>query len=182
MYACVRSYFGSNIARIGIVVAVTSFCSSLASHNLQKSQRIGSAVRVRSLSTVSTINRQLERQRGLLMLLNCTIAKSDEGKSVAEALGNKASFWPKWLFHMDMSEKRELAVPLVAGLSPADRAANVLVVQLMHVRVRRFAQDGLPRTLELCNCASKGGGALSHFRRLAVGVVMSDIVLDPFQC
>ena len=70
-----------------------------------------------------------------MMLFNCTIAKADEEKSVAEILGNKASFWRKDHFHMDMIRKRELAVPLVDDLRPADRTDNMPVVQLMHERV-----------------------------------------------
>ena len=106
-----------------------------------------------SFSTVRRIDRQLERQRGLLMLFNCTIAKADEEKSVAEILGNKASFWRKDHFHMDMIRKRELAVPLVDDLRPADRTDNMPVVQLMHERVRRAAEDALPRIVCVFVCA-----------------------------
>ena len=82
---------------------------------------------------------------------------------------------------MAMIERRELAVPLTAGLSTADRTANVLVVQLVHVHCTRLAKQALPRTLQLCNPVHKIGDVLPRFRRSSVSVVMSHTDMDPFQ-
>ena len=78
-------------------------------------------------------NSQSGNQHSLLMLFNCNIAESSEWENVYDALGDRAHLWPHWLSDMAMIERRELAVPLTAGLSTADRTANVLVVQLVHV-------------------------------------------------
>ena len=137
--------------------------------------------RSRSPSTIRTINRQPGNQHGLLMLFNCNIAESSGGRSVYDALGDQAPLWPSWLSDIGMTGRRELAVPLAAGLSAADRTANVLVVQLVHVHFSRFAQHALPRTLELCNPVDKVGDALLRFRRSSVGVVVSNTDMDPFQ-
>ena len=115
------------------------------------------------------------------MLFNCNIAESSGGRSVYDALGDQAPLWPSWLSDIGMTGRRELAVPLAAGLSAADRTANVLVVQLVHVQFSRFAQQALPRTLQLCNPVYKIGDVLLRFRRSSVGVVMSHTGMDPFQ-
>ena len=115
------------------------------------------------------------------MLFNCNIAESSIWKNVYDALGDQAHLWPPWLSDIAMIERRELAVPLTAGLSTADRTANVLVVQLVHVHCTRLAKQALPRTLQLCNPVHKIGDVLPRNRRSSVSVVMSHLDMDPFQ-
>ena len=145
------------------------------------SQRIGSTVLDKPSSSGNRTNRQFEKQHGLLMLCNCLIKTSDEGKTVADALGNDASYWPRWLSEMEMVERRELAVPLIAGLSSSHRSANVLVVQLMYVCFYLSAQNALRCTLELCNRANKEEGESVQFHKSSVTVVKTNTVSAPFQ-
>ena len=166
---------------IGFIVTIIFRCSFQISENMHDSQRIGSAVPVDTSSTGGRINRQLEKQHGLLMLFNCIIKKSDERKSVADALGNDASYWPRWLSEMEMIERRELAVPLIAGLSSSHRSANVLVVQLMYVCFCHSARNALPCTLKLCDCAKREEEESVQFNRWSVTVVETSTVSDPFQ-
>ena len=148
---------------------------------MHKRKRIGPAVPDNFYSSRSSSSRQSEIQDGLLMLFNCNITDPFHGQYVYDALGTTALLWPSWLFYMRMVARRELAVPLAAGWSTANRCANVLVIQLMHVRFHRSDRHILSRPLELCNTAGSDTGLLKHFHRSSVGVVMSNIVVNPFR-
>ena len=148
---------------------------------MHDSQRIGSAVPIKKDSTGSRTNREAEKQYGLLMLFNCIIKTSDERKSVAEVLGSQAPYWPQWLSEVEMIERRELAVPLIAGLSSSQRSANVLVVQLMHVCSDQSAQNASRCTSELCNSANKDDRASIQFHKSSVTMVTTNEVSAPFQ-
>ena len=125
---------------------------------MQDSQRIGSAVHANSFSTVRRINRHMKKQNGLIMLFNFSIEKSDKRRNVAEALGKRASSWAKKLSDMDIIERRELVVLLIAGLSPPNRTANVLVVQFV---LFIFADQGR-KYIDAVSEVVSGGGDVKH--------------------
>ena len=148
---------------------------------MHKRKRSGPAVPDNFYSSRRSSSRQSEIQDGLLMLFNCNITDPFHGQYVSEALGSMALLWPGWLYYMKMVARRELAVPLAAGYTTANRCANVLVIQLMHVRFRCYDQHYLLRPLELCNAEKSDTGPLRRFYRSSVSSVMSNINEDPFR-
>ena len=111
----------------------------------------------------------------MLLLYDCylpekrlLVAERARGLTVGVALGLHADMWPEELTGLVLLTFRQVTVPLIPGLSPQARNADVLIhlVLICEGDVSRFG--GLPR---LCNAVNQRGSPLFGLRRSSVTVV-----------
>ena len=117
------------------------------------------------------------------MLFNCcapACALHDPAHtSVDDILGLRPPAWPNFLGELELLGRRELCVPLQPGLAPSVRTANVLVIQLLHVR-ESLNCVALSNPLLRCNAVTNPTDSLDGFRRASISSVATGGGLHSF--
>ena len=90
----------------------------------------------------------------MLAFFNCYVHEADilqapksKGQPVLKALQLSPTQWPRQIVDCRLLDFQQLAVPLVPGLTPQDRTANVLVILLVIVDGQMRLREG---ESELC--------------------------------
>ena len=113
----------------------------------------------------------------MLLLYNCYLPSAQvlaghnsHGQPIPTALGLNLAQWPDELEQIRLIDFRELTVPLVPGLSPAARCADMLVNLIVICEGPARLFDAWPR---LCNTVT--AGVLSGLRRSSVALVTASL-------